>query len=168
MTCRDGKHSTADVLVDYCAGTLDAAAIAEMEAHLAACVACDELVRAQLSALSVLDEWHAPKVSEDFDAHLYRRIEATKRDGWAARLWNSITGFGLSPIWKPAIPLGAATLAVTVGLLLHTPSTPLLSSVPAPSVEPGTTTAQIVDADQLEKALDDLDMLTPIARKGAL
>ena len=171
MTCGNENNPIADNLLEYCAGTLDESASAKIEAHLRECRACEQLVSAQRATLSVLDEWQPPAVSEDFDARLYQRIAVEKQGNWAKRWWNGIRASGLSPIWKPAIPIGAAAVALSVGLLLRTPPSPILSVAPVPpavSIEPVSTSAQTVDADQLESALDDLDMLTPMPRKGAI
>lgn len=170
MSCCNQSDSAVDTLVDYCAGTLSAAAAESVEKHLLECPACEQMANAQRSAWAALDEWRTPAVSDDFDAKLYRRIEAGKRAGWVRRFFNTFAEGGLSSAWKPAIPLGAATLALAVGFLLRSP-TPVLSIV-----QPGgtgietvtTSTAQTVDVDQLESALDDLDMLTPMSRGGAI
>ena len=164
------NNSAVDTLVDYCADTLDAAAAEAVEKHLLECPACDGLVKAQRSAWAALDEWQTPAVSDDFDARLYRRIEASKQAGWVRRSWNAIAQGGFSPAWKPAIPLGVATLVLAAGFLLRSPA-PILSTVQpvGPGVEAVTTSsAQTVDVDQIESALDDLDMLTPMSRGGAI
>ncbi len=172
MTCPNASKLTVENLVDYCAGTLSESASAAVKAHVTECKACDELVKAQQSAWSLLDEWLAPAVADDFDARLYRRIELEKQESWPRRFWNSIRNPDFSLIWRPAIPVAAAAVALAVGLSLRTPSTPVLTSSVQPmgtSIETVTTSAaQSVDVDKLESALDDLDMLTPMSKGGMI
>ncbi len=107
------------------------------ERHAAACGECGACWTCRRRWVSM---WH-PEVSANFDAKLYARIEADK----AQRPWWSLS-------WKTAAPVAvmAAALAVTVWVRQLQPANPVVAQEAAQDVQ------------QLEQALDDLELLMPL------
>jgi hypothetical protein len=100
-----------------------------------------------------LDEWKAPPPSEDFDRRLYKRIQAEERGaGWLASLWP----------WRPrpVFALAAASVMALAVALVHAPG-------PAVAPRPPVQQAEMVDADRLERALDDMEMLEQLSAAPA-
>ena len=125
--------------MDHCAGRLEADVAVAVERHIEQCVACREFCKAQARVWSALDVWDPEPISESFDASLLERIE----EGDRASLWNWI--------WRPAIPVAAAAIVVVAVLLLRAPNG---TNTPVEGQN-----VDVVDVDQVEKTLDDLDML---------
>src|SRR6185312_16043142 len=114
---------TEDVLLDYVAGSLNAAQLAEFERHTKECSRCDALAASQATVWRSLDEWKPEPVSAGFNRELWRRIdEEAAASSWWAMLHS----------WKRIAPR-AAVLAVAAS-----------------------------EADQLERALDDLQLLEAV------
>jgi len=153
MLCLTQSKKGAEILLDYCARGLDPVRMAELERHLEHCAECRGAMEQQLRLWETLDEWKAPAVSPDFDARLYARIArdqsapAWKR--WARRLLQPAAPVAM---WKPAASLAAACAVLALALTVHTPQPH--SSVPQVH-------ADQVDIEQVAKALDDLDIITP-------
>jgi len=136
-----------EVLVDYAARQLDPETARALERHLADCAACRSIAADQTAVWNALDAWEAPPVSPDFDRRLYRRIEQEVRFPWWQRLTRP---FVVMPL-RQALPLTAsAALLLMAGLLLQHPGR--LAPAAAPH-------GQIVRASQVERTLDDLDLL---------
>lgn len=147
MICLKDSRQGAEILMDYCAGALDAIRAAELENHLHECAACRNEVEAQREVWDALDAWTPVEASADFDAKLYARIAAENRQPWWHRLF-----------WKPAVPLAAAAAVLMVALVLWIPGwNGRIQSTP---VSPNA--AEKIDLQQVEQALDDMDMLTPV------
>lgn len=145
MNCPVNKEP--EVLVDYCAGRLDARAGAEVKAHLAACAACSQFVISQSAAWNALDAYEAPPVSAGFDRKLWERIEeAERRRGfwagwWAAAFRRPVLAFALAVVFI----IGAVSLSFT-------------RPAPPPPIQ------ATLDAGRMERALDDLDMLQQLSK----
>lgn len=139
MECPAKAREGIEVLIDYCAGTLAADAAASVERHMEQCETCREFCREQARVWSALDAWEPEPVSAGFDARLGERILDAGRRGW----WTWL--------WRPAIPLAAVAIVVVAVLLLRAPG-----GTNAPT---GAKKADVIDVDQVEKSLDDLDML---------
>ena len=138
MICLTKNEQGAELLTGYLAKTLDAAGMAEVDRHIQDCAEC----RGLLSVWEKLDEFTAPEVTAGFDARLYARIAAEDADRpWWRRL-----------LWRPAVPLVAAGALVGLGLLM-VPRTPNVATQP-----------NQMDIEQVAQAVDDLDLLTPIAQ----
>ncbi|MGD0361098.1 MAG: zf-HC2 domain-containing protein [Bryobacteraceae bacterium] len=135
-----------EILVAYAAGELELETARALERHLDGCAACRLMVADQAVVWRALDAWEAPSVSPDFDRRLYRRIDDGVRLTW----WERITRpFRPMPL-RQALPLTAsAGLLLMAGLLLQHP-TPVAPAAPA---------GQIVRANQVERTLDDLELL---------
>ena len=128
------QNKNAEVLLDYCAGTLEPARTAEFATHIEACGDCRRVVEAQRQVWGALDAWTPLEVPPDFDARLYARIAREKR----ALPWGRW-------FWKPAVPLALACAVLAVGSLVRTPK------------------EDKVDIQRVERTLEDLDMLTPLS-----
>ena len=149
MVCPLSAEDTFDVLLDYSAGRLDAARSARLERHMESCDACAAFRVEQSALWSALDEWAPPPGRMDFDDNLWQRIDSMDVP-WHRRLLD----FLRLGTWKPAIPLAAAALVVAAGFLMdHRGITPLSSGVPQ------TNSASVTEVDQVEKTLDDVQLL---------
>jgi anti-sigma factor RsiW len=140
------ENRNPDVLMAYVAGQLDTVTSGALERHLAGCAACRSLAGEQAALWKTLDAWEAPAVSLDFDRRLYHRIGAEA----PASLWQRITGsFRFMP-FRQALPLTAvAGLLLMAGVIMRHPD----SNVPVPLLR------ETVRADQVERTLDDLELL---------
>src|SRR5262249_38379703 len=127
---------------------LEPESVAILEAHMEVCPACREFRDGQRAVWEALDQWEARPVSPDFDRRLYRKIEEQEQLSWWARLFGP-----LRPVlWRPAVPLAAtACLVVLAGFISVSPE----RVTPPVAVD----TQQIQEVEQVERALDDLDML---------
>ena len=148
MRCPIETQENAELLLSYSARRLDPESTSILEAHMERCPACREFRDGQRALWEALDEWEARPVSPDFDRRLYRRIDEQDRMSW----WAHIFGPLRPAFLRPALPLAAtACLVVVAGFL---------------TVEPGRIAApvavesqQVREAEQVERALDDLEML---------
>ena len=152
MDCIKNNKQGAEILMDYCAGTLDAASGAQLEAHFRKCAACNRAVEAQRQVWQALDEWKPEEVSLDFDQRLYARIAAESRETW----WRP-------SLRKPLVPAIAAA-AMLIFALLHSSQTRVPPPRPTPKV---VVAGQRIDLRQVEQALDDMDMLTPVGQSSS-
>ncbi len=148
MDCITKDEKGIELLLDYCTGTLEPSRTVEVDRHLASCADCRILVREQRNVFVAMDAWTLPDVSPDFDSRLYARISVERSSGfWAfLRQW-----------WKPAIPVALAAAALSVMFFVK-------------SQAPGTnhtgaahTGMEKAEIEQVEQALDDMDMLAPAA-----
>ena len=148
MRCPIETQENAELLLSYSARRLDPELIAVLEAHMERCPACREFRDGQRALWEALDEWEARPVSADFDRRLYRRIEEQDKMGW----WAYVFGPLRPAFLRPALPLAATACVVLVaGFLAVEPG-----RVP-PAVTADNQVAR--EAEQVERALDDLDML---------
>lgn len=148
MECPARERGEAAVLLDYCAHKLDPQSAAVVERHVAQCEVCQDWIREQQAVWAALDGLAAPPVSPDFDRKLYQRIEQEEdraRWGGLSRRWR-----GLS--LRPALSLALAS-AVLLAAFLFRPHPPK----PAPL--PQQAQVESLDADRLERTLDDMEML---------
>ncbi|MCS7025116.1 MAG: hypothetical protein NZV14_09965 [Bryobacteraceae bacterium] len=159
------SESEAGILLDYCHRKLDAHRTAILESHLRQCPACQSFASAQSLVWRALDEYEAMPISETFDRRLYARIEAEEQRPtwvkWCDGLWNRLTVGGTATgawLWRPALPV-LACLLVAIGLYFRPSFDSTQQSLQGPSTD---TTLQ---AEQIEAALEDLEMLRDL---GAL
>jgi len=146
MNCPMEAGGSPDLLLDYAAGRLKAGARAEMDRHLAACRACSEFAGVQHHVWQALDDWEPAEVSMDFDRRLYARIEQDV-PWWKRVLWP------LNPVFRHSIPIGAAAGVILVAaLMLYRPAAVAPAAQQSAQVES-------IQPDQLQSALDDMDML---------
>jgi|SRR5581483_10555459 len=149
MTC---PKNAADLAMRRASGTLDIAEQDEFEQHLRECESCRALAVAQQHVWAALGAWKAPAVSDDFDRQLRARIAAEEAAPW----WHRFAF--LHPLhnvaWRPAVAVALGCVAVLAILLLQGP---LLERSLTPVAQ-----QKSVDIDQVESALDDVDMLNQL------
>jgi hypothetical protein len=104
------------------------------------CRECRESAAAQQAVWSALDSWEPERISTSFDEAVYARI--------AAEGTQPLTRWPL----RQAVPVAAACVAVLAGYLLREPAQ-------QPVREPAVAVENRVDMEQVERALDDIDML---------
>jgi anti-sigma factor RsiW len=148
MRCPIEGKENAELLLSYSARRLDPGSAAVLEAHMESCPACREFRNEQQALWKTLDQWEALPVSLDFDRRLFRKIEEQEQLSW----WSRVFGPLGSMLWRPALPLAAtACLMLVAGFVSIGPD-----KVTAPvALE----SPQVREVEQVEKALDDLDML---------
>jgi hypothetical protein len=154
MNCPLENTDTAGILLDYCARKLDPERTLLLERHAELCLACRKFTENQRAVWSALDSWEAPPVSTDFDRRLYARIAAS--NGWRDRLAAI-----LRPVmaYRGVPAMAALCLIVTAGILLDRSPKP----VPQPA-NPEITNVEL-RPEQVEKALDAIDVLSEFNRK---
>jgi len=145
MNCpMEDRHS--ETLVAYAAGELDRETAAAIERHLSVCPACRSMAAEQAALWNTLDIWEAPPVSSDFDRRLYGRIRNEARLSWWERLSRPFRPMPL----RQALPLAATTcLLVIASFLVQQPD----------KLAPVQPSSEVVQADQVERTLDDLELL---------
>jgi anti-sigma factor RsiW len=136
MTCLRDNHQGAELLIGYLEGSLPEADRRVLDGHAAECSECRELLAVQ----AMLDE-PVPAVSADFDAKLYARIAADE----ARRPWWKLS-------WKVLAPAVGVMAMLAVAVFVQQPVAP---SPEQPIVSQ--------DVQQLEQALEDLELLMPAA-----
>jgi anti-sigma factor RsiW len=153
MICLKDSLQGAEILTDYCAGALEPIRAAELEAHLHECAACRGEVDAQRNLWNALDVWPPVEVRPGFDARLYARIGAEGKQPW----WASVTR---PPFRRTLIPAAAAAAVLAVALLNWSPANNSVSHAPSAAV------TERLDLQQVEQALDDMDLLTPVSQSS--
>jgi len=148
MNCPIRNEETAELLLAYTARRLDPTRTAVLEDHMNVCAQCAEFRAGQELVWQALDAWEAPPVTPDFNRRLYQRIEAEAAAPWYKRIFNTPLA-----MWKPAIPLAAACLVVVAGFVLDHPVATTPSNAP-PAIR-----VSVSEAEQVESALDDLQLL---------
>ena len=154
MNCPTKMNEDAEILLDYCAQTLSPLQTVEFENHLKQCADCSRLVDAQKEVWGALEAWTPVPVSVNFDARLYARIAqeqtAPAWQVWLRRIFQPPVPY---PLWKSAVPLIAACAVLAVALSVKMPD----ATDAKPQLRPDK-----VDIEQVEQALEDLDILTPV------
>jgi hypothetical protein len=182
MDCIKNNKQGAEILTDYCAGTADPRVAAEIDAHTKVCAECRAMVEAQCAVWEMLDAWTPAEVSRDFDARLYARI-ASEQNGPAWRRWWSRLFQPATPYawWKPMVSLGAAAAIVSMALIARLPEqiAPVQqkSTVVQSAAQVSTSSAKLsansgvspeeIDLQQVQQALDDLDIVAPVGQTAA-
>src|SRR5579863_6275211 len=156
MNCISKDRKGAGVLTDYCAGTLDPVQTAGIEEHIRECAECFRIVEAQRSLWQTLDAWKPIEVSADFDARLYAKIsQAQAEPWWNPRAWRRLWQFPAPlSLWKPALSIAAVAVVLALLVAVRTPDKTVAPAEPA---------AQRINIQEVQQALDDLDLLTPAA-----
>lgn len=156
MGCPVEDGTGAELIVAYGARKLDPEQESELERHLTLCPSCRELAQAQRAVWSALDAWPSIAVSPNFDELVFHRIaneqQRTPFTGWLRRWlparWS----------WRPVVPVGAACAALIAAFLLKSPVLqPLTPSENQPKLQ----------IEQVEHALDDMDMLKQLGVESA-
>jgi len=137
-------------LLAYSEEKLEAARAAILKRHVEECTACREFVAGQRAVWSALDAWEPPAISADFDQRLYRLLNEPEPVGWWQRWLRPVLAY-------KGIPLAAAAcLVVIVGLVMVKPAEQSRMTQGQP--------VQTLQADQVEHALDDIEMLGDFTR----
>ncbi|MFB3825503.1 MAG: anti-sigma factor [Bryobacteraceae bacterium] len=152
MNCPIETRETSELLLGYCARTLDAGTAALIERHIAGCSACRELFAAQQAVWRALDEFEALPVTRDFDRRLYARIDRDARLPW----WNRVRLPAPRLVQRGLPAAVAAGLILMAGLILERPG-----KLPAPPPE---ARAESVQVDQVESTLEDMELLRTFQR----
>jgi len=147
MNCPIKTQENREWLLEYSAGRLDREHSAMIEQHIKACPACAQFVEEQRVVWNALSQWEAPDLSAGFNRGLYQRIDRVQPSSWVQRF--------LGPLWRPMVPVAAMCLLIVAGFVLHTP-TAGLNPAASPRVES-------VEPEQVERTLDDLQMLRELA-----
>ena len=143
-------QETSELLLAYCTRRLDAETAVWLERHIESCPACGETYRAQQVVWRALDEWDAAEISPDFDRRLYRAIDERVRTSWWQRLSRGIEPLSI----HRGLPLAAAAcLLVMAGVIVNQQG----DVRPAPG--PETLRIEAVAVDQVEKTLEDMELL---------
>jgi anti-sigma factor RsiW len=151
MNCPMEAGENSGLLLDYAAGKLKADVRAQMERHIEACSACREFSGAQQTVWQALEDWEPAEVSLDFDRRLYARIEQDV--SWWTR-WSTNLLRPLNPLFRHSVPIAAAAgVVIMAGLLMNRPA-----AIPA-SPAPQSAQVEALQPEQLEHALDDMEML---------
>jgi len=155
MRCPIETRESAEVLLAYCGRTLDAETAAVLERHMKTCAACREFVSGQRAVWEVLDGWNAAPVSPDFDRRLYQRIE--REVSW----WDLLIRPLRPLLVRQGLPIAAAVgVMIMAGVMLDRPAvTPA-----APQQDNAQVQMESLRPDQVEHALDDMDMLRDFSR----
>jgi anti-sigma factor RsiW len=152
MTC-PLQTDNADVLLDYCARSLDAERKAMLEKHLAQCAECREMASAQAAIWSAMDLYEAEPVAADFDRKLYERIAELERVPVWERMWAPVRAYLQGqPAWRPVLSVAAASAMLAVVLVVRQDMT-------APEMAPVAAVIDVQDVEQAERALEDIEML---------
>jgi anti-sigma factor RsiW len=148
MNCPLETRDHAEQLLDYCSGKLDPQTAAILERHTANCPACREFATHQRAVWVALEAWEGRPVSADFDRKLYARIDSDVP--W----WHSL----LRPLtlrWNVVASAAGVFVLLGAGLLLNRPQ----AVAPAPQPETAQVQPAAVQPEQVERALDAMDML---------
>jgi len=146
-----------EVLLDYAAGRLDAATSRLLEHHFTACADCREFAAVQKTVWSALDVWEPAVISPDFNRRLYARIEREEeRANFVVRHVRAIAA-RWSFSWRPLLPFAAAFAVLLLAVLIESPS----GTMTPPSAD-SQARVETIDVEQLESALDDVDMLNQL------
>jgi hypothetical protein len=140
--CPLQEGEEAAILLDYCARRLDPEQARILERHMGVCPRCRAMAEEQRRLWKALDDWEAEPPAVGFDRSLSEQAEFLEgKERWRRRLGSLMDGVS----WKPALPAAAA---FALWVFLASPG-------PAPKVP----VTEQPEAQQLEVALEDLDML---------
>jgi anti-sigma factor RsiW len=159
MDCPLYSKDTAEVLLDYCSRRLDPQTTAMLERHMEACEACHAFANAQRQVWDALDAWEPVEVSADFDQKLFARMEQEDASSVLTRWWRRWSE-SMAFSWRPAISVAAACLVIVTGLVLR-PTEPVL-----PDAGKSGHHLEAVDIEQVETALEDMEMLKQLQWTG--
>src|SRR5689334_10903068 len=155
MNCPLETPESAELLLDYCSRKLSAETAGLFERHMEMCPACRRFAEEQRAVWSALDTWEVQPVSADFDRNLYQRIEKS-------RSWRDSLSRWLRPVMAyHGVPAAvAACLVLAAGIMIQQ------SNTPVPPTTPDVANAVDVQPEQVESALDAMDVLSEFNRKA--
>jgi anti-sigma factor RsiW len=143
-----------EILIEYCAGTLSSETAAELKSHISGCPECRSFTQSQQQVWAALDQWETEPISSDFNGRIYKRIAETERPspwrGWLA--------------WRPVLGVAAACAAVVIALVVNSPGDRQVAiTPPAAAAHVESSRAESVEPEQMERALEDLEMLDQLS-----
>jgi len=144
MECPQKAGDGSDLIIAYAARMLGPADRAALEHHLELCVSCREMAAAQRTVWSALDELTPLPVSSNFDAKLYQRIREEQHSAWWQRLFQADWS------WRPMMPVAAACAVLIIASMVKSSQ---------PSVASPSQSQPKLQIEQVERALDDIEML---------
>jgi len=147
--CTLPADEQAELLLDYCAGRLDADRSRVFEAHMAVCPVCRCMCDEQQLVWNSLDQWEARTDESAFDRCLRERLEGEPPRGWLGQVREWCAGIS----WKPALPVVAG---LALWMVLYTPPTA------APQLDASLMKPDVVKAEHVERVLEDVDMLAEL------
>ena len=151
------EYRETELLLGYVSGSVDTETSAALKNHLQTCAPCQKFVRDQQAVWNLLDVFEPEPVSADFNRRLYQRIEqpVTWRERFASS-WQTLR------FWHGLPVAGALAAALLVGgVIWQMPSSKPLHEY---SKAPITAKVDALQPDQLESALDDMEMLRDFNR----
>ena len=146
MQCPGENGSSAELMMAYTAGALEPTAQIELERHMVTCESCRQIAAEQKAVWDALDTWRPEAISPDFNDRLYQRISEEAAVAW----WQRPFRFNWARGLRPALPVAAACAAIMVAFVVKEPVR--THRMPAPA-------EQKISIEQVERALDDMDML---------
>jgi anti-sigma factor RsiW len=152
---------TEDILLDYIGGRLNPTQTALFEKHADQCAHCAALRMSQAAVWQSLDEWKPAPVSEGFNRELWRRIDADARQSsWTHELSSALQ----FSFWKRLAPLAVAMAVIITAFVFDH------SGRQAGTAQPNSPASIVVtasEADQLDRALDDIQLLDEVDAAAA-
>lgn len=160
MSCPSKSKSGNARLLAFVAGRLTNVEANQVASHLQSCPSCKEFVSSQETVWDLLDGWSADIVtaaplSADFDQKLYQRIAAAP----AETVWERLAYTASRWIARPALPLAVVTVLAVTGFFAGRPNSAVAPSVSLKNAVVARPQTDAVDGEQLNKALDDLQLL---------
>lgn len=150
-----------DMLLDYAAGRLSGTQAAVFEKHADTCLHCSALRRAQTAVWQSLDEWKPAPVSTGFNRELWRRIDADARaSSWTHEL-AAVLEFRF---WTRLAPLAVAVALIVTGFVFDHASR---QTHTFQTNSPAAIVVTASEADQLDRALDDIQLLGEVDAAAA-
>lgn len=153
MQCPRQDGSSAELMIAYAAGALEPQAQIEWERHLDACEECRAVAANQKAVWEALDSWKPSSISADFNERVYRRIAQEEALAWWRRPLRNWSSF-----LRPSMPLAAACAALVIAFVMKD-----IRVAPSVPVSPG----RQVSIEQVERALDDMDLLKQLSAPAA-
>lgn len=158
-SCPLKSEDSIEVLLDYTARKLDPARTAILEQHMAVCADCALFRDEQSAVWEAMDAWTPAPVSPDFNRRLWQRIDEERAAPWYSKAGlRNLAAQMRASAWKPVFPLAAGVLVVCAGFLLDHPGTRPMPAVNESSISDNSRVT-ISEADQLQRTLDDIQLL---------
>lgn len=144
--CAGPDRMSEELLLDYSAGRLNPAQMAQINSHTLTCAACESLVLAQTTVWEAMDTWEPVAVSNDFNRSLWRKIDGLDSLPWYQKLADSLR----LGSWKPALSVTTALVLVATGFVFD-------HRARLSELSPAMVAA--ADVEQVEQSLEDIQLL---------
>jgi len=145
MNCPLQSEDTLDLLLDYSAGCLDRNRAAMLNEHMNRCTACAAFRAEQNELWTALDAWKPEPVGPHFNGQFWQKVDALEAAPWHRRVLDALR----RGAWKPAFPLAAAAVLIAAGFVFDHHG----------NLAPKPATVNASEAEQVEAALDDIQLL---------